>query len=530
MRIVRLLTLACVLTAFPAALHSADWNQWLGPGRNGIATGSPALIDVIPDTGLKEIWRSDEIAGGGKGGYGSVVVADGRVYVYSNSKEEKPSKTRKLTAGGLTGLGWSTDLPSDLREKTEAARTSEDRAKVEQEDLHPWILDWIDRNVPDEHWDLRGVCYRRLLPGAKAMPLSVLTKLEAIKSREFESEEAMRHWLTENGVQQKWHKGILRGLAKGERRAYDRVFCIDAATGETIWKTDLPGRYHTFSCSSTPCIADGRCYLMGSDGSAYCFAADTGSKIWQAQTAANTNETMASSFVVHDGVAIVLAGVLTGLNAGSGEVLWTQPEVKGGFTSPAYWRTGGKTYMTCVGRRATFCFDPKTGKILWSVPVAGWTTPAIADDYMVVLTNKKRTGLCAYKLSAEKAEKAWTIALNDRGASPVIHDGHVYVIAGGGRARAACIELESGDITWKEKVPRTELSSPILADGKLLCVVGRAYLYMIKATPDDFTSLGRAKLPVVSCTTPAFADGKVFMRLRDAVACYDLRRLGADGQ
>ena len=44
----------CFVTSDSA---SADWNQWRGDGRNGVAAESPELIEQLPENGLApESW------------------------------------------------------------------------------------------------------------------------------------------------------------------------------------------------------------------------------------------------------------------------------------------------------------------------------------------------------------------------------------------------------------------------------------------------------------------------------------------
>ena len=65
-------------------LFAADWPQFRGPARDGVAPASVPLVETIGAEGLKPLWTSDEIRGGETAGYSSPVVAAGRVFVYQN--------------------------------------------------------------------------------------------------------------------------------------------------------------------------------------------------------------------------------------------------------------------------------------------------------------------------------------------------------------------------------------------------------------------------------------------------------------
>ena len=48
---------AIVLPAANITLAAEDWNQFLGPNRNGIAPSATGLIDTWPADGPREVWR-----------------------------------------------------------------------------------------------------------------------------------------------------------------------------------------------------------------------------------------------------------------------------------------------------------------------------------------------------------------------------------------------------------------------------------------------------------------------------------------
>ena len=59
---------------------SQDWPQWRGPNRDGIAAECPPLS--WPPTGPKLMWKSEFIPSNLEGGFGSVSIANGRVYCF----------------------------------------------------------------------------------------------------------------------------------------------------------------------------------------------------------------------------------------------------------------------------------------------------------------------------------------------------------------------------------------------------------------------------------------------------------------
>ncbi len=514
MRVILCALLFASFAAFP--LQSADWAQWRGPSRNGIAPESPSLADKWAADGPKKLWESEEpIPGGVAGGYGSPVVADGRVFMFVCWKYRMPLETRTLATRSLGQLGWIAEKPpEDLLKAVEAARISDERSALKGRDAQEWVRKWVAEKLDaDQQRKFGRFAAQRLNEGKDAIPLDLLDKLATIKDKPFESQAALDQWFADNGIVGELKKRIAASFPTDEEKAHDTIVCLDAASGKTLWKKQYPGVPHQYGSSSTPCIADGRCYVAGSDGGIYCLDAKTGDEVWKAQIGKGDKN---SSFVVVDGVAVIAAGPLTGFDAATGKVLWSQKAIGAANSSPAYWEKDGKTYLLVGGS----CIDPKTGDVLWKSPGPGNSTPAIVGDYMVVLTGDRNTGVVAYKLAKDKAEKLWNVpALADRGASPLVHEGHVYAMGSQG---AICVHLESGKTVWEGKPGTDEFSSPLLADGKLFVGGRGGMILMLKASSEKFELLGKAKVGMVACTSAAFADGKLFVRLAKSIACYDL--------
>lgn len=327
------------------------------------------------------------------------------------------------------------------------------------------------------------------------------------------------------------HAGNVYGLACASSKSTgtDDVFCLDAATGKSIWNARYPETGGAGAGSSTPCIANGKLYVVGSGSKVYCLSADNGSPIWEATLSRSGKEPIASSIAVLGKTAVLLADVLTGLDAETGKVVWTQNKITGFESSPAQWSSKGRDYVICSNDRETYCVDPADGKILWSVPGGGKSTPVVAQEYggdfLLTMSENRKNGLTAYRLSDKVPQKLWTLPVCDRGSSPVVYDGHVYALAGGNNGHSAhllCVHLDSGKVAWDEVVGFAEVSSPVVVDGKVFAVCG-TFLLLLQATPEKYSVLSQADYRITLCTSPTIVEGRLYVRQANAVACYDLR-------
>jgi hypothetical protein len=64
-----------------------------------------------------------------------------------------------------------------------------------------------------------------------------------------------------------------------------------------------------------------------------------------------------------------------------------------------------------------------------------------------------------------------------------------------------------------------------MADGKIFVVTNNGNtLTMVKATPEDRVELGKATIRALWVPSPSIGDGKLFVRHRQGVRCYDLAK------
>jgi outer membrane protein assembly factor BamB len=178
--------------------------------------------------------------------------------------------------------------------------------------------------------------------------------------------------------------------------------------------------------------------------------------------------------------------------------------------------------------------DPATGQAIWKMPwtEGGWSSwngnssPSIVGDQMVI--NQKAGGMEGYPLSLDAPTKLWHLPDHDCGTSPLIYEGHVYTLGGGDYGKPTsirCADLQTGKVNWEQPTQPQGCSSPIAADGKIFGYLKFGQLLcMWKADPDKYSLLATAVVKADGYSSLAFADGRLYLRLNDGVACYDVTR------
>ena len=88
--------------------------------------------------------------------------------------------------------------------------------------------------------------------------------------------------------------------------------------------------------------------------------------------------------------------------------------------------------------------------------------------------------MSAYALAVPQPKKLWSVPFKGGPACPVIYEGYVYAVGGAnamwgdnGQGRALSIELATGKTVWDEKLGPAEVSSLLIADGRLFVRTGK---------------------------------------------------------
>lgn len=505
------------LIACTAAL--ADWPQWRGPNRDGVSTDTTPIAEAFPEAGLRKVWESGSIPSDHYGGHGSPVVAGEQVFLSVVWHERVPSEQREIDTEVMQQLNYRGTSP-ELAAKLEAARLSLPAMRGAR--LDAWIAEWRKANLTaKEDISLGGWVASRFKAGKTAFPLAELDKVAKRQNRPFASAEAFRQWMRDEQLSAALQDKLLAAVPNTVKVAKDVVVCLDLTTGRELWKFEAEGKPTGRSSSSTAAVVDERVYAACSTH-LYCLAQRDGRLLWKAPLPAQGPA--ASPLVVGDRV-FMAAGRAQAFSTADGKLLWEQPEARGNTGSPVLWEpTGGSPVLVIVGNNALHGLAPEDGKLLWNLEGGGQSTPVAQGDWLVTYSGTKNVGLRAYRFQKQgPPQPAWSHyweTLRYSG-SPILNEGHVYLTCGG---RHLCVELASGQVRWLENEVNSTITSPILADGKLMVFENNgSHLRIVKADPGAYTQVARPKVEGMGCTSPALSHGRLIVRQKDKLVCFDLR-------
>jgi outer membrane protein assembly factor BamB len=318
----------------------------------------------------------------------------------------------------------------------------------------------------------------------------------------------------------------------------DVVRALDLKTGAEVWKfayEDTSGANYGYA-RSTPTISGGKVYTMSRLGKVHSINAATGKMIWMRDLCADMGtqrpgwDLAGSPVVDGDRVVVAVGGrnaAIVALNKETGEtVMQGGGDTVTGYATPVVATINGvKQYVSFVAK-AAIGVDASSGATLWSVP---WetsydvnaATPIVIGN-SVFITSGYGKGCAMLDVGANGATVRWQSRdLVSRFNTPVLWKGLIYGI--GEPGNMVCLDPSNGQVKWKQS--GFEWGGLLLVDGALIGLDGRTgACVMVNAVPDAYQELGRfTPLGGQSWTAPIVAQGRLIVRNKKAIACFDLK-------
>ena len=286
--------------------------------------------------------------------------------------------------------------------------------------------------------------------------------------------------------------------AKPESELRFELSCRALEDGSLLWTREVGKaipqypvhRSNTFA-TETPASDGERLFVtFGGLGVLACFDLD-GTEQWRVETGVHKTGNdfgWGISLVAHDGMVFLQndneeSSFIAAFDAATGTERWRVDRGSGtSWGTPVVWSAAGRTSLVACGPDTVIAYDPATGAEHWRVQGIGGSFAAspTVDAQRVYVGNSgpmSRGPLMAIPASAEG-----TLDLTDEGASkiawredrsgpgfasPVVHDGLVYVV--GSSNIIACHDAETGERLWRERIPGagTVVATPWIAGGEL---------------------------------------------------------------
>ena len=199
-----------------------------------------------------------------------------------------------------------------------------------------------------------------------------------------------------------YHPVIADGLLYYGSSADDKIYCLDAATGEQRWTffTEGPVRL-------APTIAEGRVFVGSDDGQAYCLDAKSGKLNWKTQLGPRDyripgNSRIISRWPLRTGIVVIgdlaycAAGMfpsegvlITAIEADTGKIKWQQEQTD--LPAQGYMLASHTRLYVPAGRNNPVVLNRADGKRIRVVSGQGGTYALLTGDNLVFGPGKTGT-------------------------------------------------------------------------------------------------------------------------------------------
>lgn len=362
---------------------------------------------------------------------------------------------------------------------------------------------------------------------------------------------------------------LIRDAGTGKGAGKERVLCLDAKTGETLWKQEYDVTYRVSYPAGprcTPTVDSERVYTLGAMGDLLCMDVNKGDILWKKNFLKDYKGSLPvwgySSHPLVDGDRLIcLVGGSDGrgviaFDKKTGAEKWSSVTTSGdpGYCVPVIYTLGGVRQLIIWHSRAVVSLDPETGKRLWSEPwdirvAVTISMPRVEGDKLFLTAFYN--GAMLMKVDADKATVLWkskkvtenpaqTEELHSLMTTPFIKDGHVYGVCSYGELR--CLELETGKRLWATHEPvlgesfRWANAFIVAHENRYFLFNERGELLICKLSPEKCEVDSRLKIlePTNRLTVrkgqgvvwmhPAFANKNCYARNDKEIVCVSLEK------
>lgn len=390
-----------------------------------------------------------------------------------------------------------------------------------------------------------------------------------------------------------WYRKAPKGYGNGvvsqgrwfhsEREGfYERLVCLNAETGEQLWKWDSAVEYvDMYGYSSgprcSPVADDQQVYFYGVTGTLAAIDIATGKPVWKHFV--NKEYGVIQNFfgvgttpILYKNLVLVMVGgspeesqkvqpgqlqqvkpngsAMVAFDRETGEEVYRVGNYLASYSTPIIANFGGKDYCLAFMREGLMVFEPETGiecdffpwrsERLESVNAA---SPVVVGDE-IFITETYEIGSVRLKFNDGKLKQVWKDSTSQKKqlmrahwSTPIAVGDYMFGCSGRNEPDAdlRCIDWKNGKVMWAENT--RSRSTLLQIDGHFLVLFEDGIFDIIKANPKKFEKVAeidfstwkpekeqRALLENPSWAPPVFSHGYLYLRGPQFVCCIDLSK------
>ncbi len=334
-----------------------------------------------------------------------------------------------------------------------------------------------------------------------------------------------------------------RVFLSGAERQTRQVYCFDAISGKLLWQGDVTNpssaaggqielTEETSYAAPTVATDGSRVCAIFPTGDVGCFDFE-GNKLWSKNLGTpDSTYGYVSSLVIYQNLLLIQydqasaddnKSRMIALDTFSGTTVWeANRPVGGSWTSPIVAKIAGQSQLITCADPWVISYDPASGRELWRVDCLG-TDVAPSPIYAggMVFGIHPYSSLIAIKPTGSgdvtKTHIAWEATDNISDICSPVSDGKlIFLLETYGVL--TCYKISDGAKLWEEDLDTSFMASPSMVGDRLYLLSEKGIMFIAKAG-DRYTELARCPLGEKCYSTPAFANGRIYIRAVENLYC-----------
>lgn len=348
---------------------------------------------------------------------------------------------------------------------------------------------------------------------------------------------------------------IVTDVARLVTATKERILCFDETSGKLLWFYDYDVIYPEWATvhgqgggpSATPIINDEKVYALGPDAHLHCLDARTGELVWKRklnkQFLIKQLSCRPSPLIDGDLLVVFIGGTpgasVLAIDKGTGDDVWRALDDPISNSSPVILEAGGARQLIVWSGESVASLNISTGKTYWREPMTTSNNDAIPTP----VAQNNRLLVSGLMFGLDPSRPAATVLwpgitptakrLLSNTSTPVLDGDYIYSARSGGAL--ACLEAATGNRVWETNTVTERKSGASIhitpAGDVSFLFTDEGNLILAHLTPQGYTELGRVHLlePTTpfagkkfSWAPPAYANKHIFARNDTELVCASL--------
>ena len=324
------------------------------------------------------------------------------------------------------------------------------------------------------------------------------------------------------------------------------ILCLNAESGTEQWRNEYTAAAVTGAGArhpgprSTPALSNGKIVTIGVSGILSCLDAGSGELLWRKDPFPGIVPMFFTSMspMIEDGLCIAHLGgadngAIIAYDMDTGNELWRWAEEGPDYGSPALLKISGRKLIVTPTEKSIVAVDLADGKLIWKLPFLpqrrayNAATP-IVNGNTVIYSGAGR-GTNAVKIEKQGEEfivsKLWANdELSVQFSTPVLKQDLLYGYTNTGSL--FCIDALTGQTAWTDTIQhdRSGFASILDVGPVIMALPSSSELIVFKPVRERYSELAKIKIAdLPSYATPVVAGSRIYIKDETTITLWKIK-------